>query len=344
MRCRARNGEPSTSRCAGRTTTHRPTRSPCPRRCWPSIRRSAARDPVLLALDDAQWLDAPSARVLEFVVRRLEHEPVALVATVRSTDPRAADPPVLRAVPHERLEHRSVGPLSVDALARLLGERLGHVPPRTLAVRIRELSGGNPFYALELGRAALAQGTQSLEGDTRRPGVPERTDARTESAACPMARGTRSPSRGSRSSRPGRSWSRPGRDGPGTGAGSARDADIAGAALDTAIAAGIVEERADGRLAFTHPLLAWAAASTPTAERREAIHERLAVVAPDPDERVRHLAIVHTVRQRGGRRGPARGGASGARPGRAGDGDRPRARCRPAHPCRASKTGSTSGR
>ena len=259
------------------------------------IRRSAASDPVLLALDDAQWLDAPSARVLEFVVRRLEGEPVALVATVRSTDPRAADPPVLRAVPHERLEHRSVGPLSVDALARLLGERLGHVPPRTVAVRIRELSGGNPFYALELGRAALAQGTQSLDGTLD---VPESLSALTRERIRRLPGAARDAvAIAGLALQPTRSlvvavWP----DGPGTGAGmgagSARDADIAGAALDTAIAAGIVEERADGRLAFTHPLLAWAAASTPTAERREAIHERLAVVAPDPDERVRHLAIV----------------------------------------------------
>src|SRR3954470_14223836 len=128
------------------------------------IRRTAGRGPVLVALDDAQWLDPPTGRVLEFVVRRLDAEPVAVVATVRSTDPRAADPPVLRAIPHDRIERRPVGPLSVDALARLLGERLGHVPPRTVAVRIRELSGGNPFYALELGRAALAQGSTGLDG------------------------------------------------------------------------------------------------------------------------------------------------------------------------------------
>ena len=145
------------------------------------------------------------------------------------------------------------------------------------------------------GRAALAQGTQSLEGTLD---VPESLSALTRERIRRLPDAARDAvAIAGLALQPTRSlvvaaWP----DGPGTGAGmgagSARDADIAGAALDTAIAAGIVEERADGRLAFTHPLLAWAAASTPTAERREAIHERLAVVAPDADERVRHLAIV----------------------------------------------------
>src|SRR5205814_10544212 len=43
----------------------------------------AASGPVLLAIDDLQWLDLPSARGLEFALRRLEPHPIAVLATVR---------------------------------------------------------------------------------------------------------------------------------------------------------------------------------------------------------------------------------------------------------------------
>ena len=34
-------------------------------------------------MDDAQWLDRPSAGVLEFCFRRLQREPVSIVLTLR---------------------------------------------------------------------------------------------------------------------------------------------------------------------------------------------------------------------------------------------------------------------
>jgi Cdc6-like AAA superfamily ATPase len=44
------------------------------------LRHIAASSAVLLAVDDAQWLDAPTAGVLEFVARRLDAEPIGLLA------------------------------------------------------------------------------------------------------------------------------------------------------------------------------------------------------------------------------------------------------------------------
>src|SRR5439155_16664455 len=52
----------------------------------------AASAPVVLAIDDVQWLDAPTARILSFVLRRLSEEPVALIATVRIGSQPQADP------------------------------------------------------------------------------------------------------------------------------------------------------------------------------------------------------------------------------------------------------------
>ena len=43
------------------------------------IRAVASTTPVVVAIDDAQWMDLPSARVLQFVVRRLRDEQIGLM-------------------------------------------------------------------------------------------------------------------------------------------------------------------------------------------------------------------------------------------------------------------------
>src|SRR4051794_36743574 len=48
-----------------------------------TVRVIAEERPALIAIDDVQWLDASSAGVLTFMLRRLEAEPVAVLATVR---------------------------------------------------------------------------------------------------------------------------------------------------------------------------------------------------------------------------------------------------------------------
>ena len=61
-----------------------------------SLLRVLAREmPVLVAVDDLQWLDPRSARLLGFSGRRLERDRVGFVATIRLDDPagaRGADP------------------------------------------------------------------------------------------------------------------------------------------------------------------------------------------------------------------------------------------------------------
>jgi predicted ATPase len=44
---------------------------------------TAAGSPLLLGVEDAQWLDQPSGEVLTFVARRLESEPIVLLAAIR---------------------------------------------------------------------------------------------------------------------------------------------------------------------------------------------------------------------------------------------------------------------
>lgn len=47
--------------------------------------------PLLLVVDDAQWLDRSSAEVLAFVARRLEMEPVIMVFAIRDGVPNGLD-------------------------------------------------------------------------------------------------------------------------------------------------------------------------------------------------------------------------------------------------------------
>jgi predicted ATPase len=48
------------------------------------LRALATAGPVVIAIDDVQWLDVPSARVLEFVVRRLEDAPIRVLVALRA--------------------------------------------------------------------------------------------------------------------------------------------------------------------------------------------------------------------------------------------------------------------
>ena len=122
-----------------------------------ALRALAAEAPVLVAIDDVQWLDGPSAAALQFAFRRLDEEPVALLAARRP----GTDESLEEALPAERLLRVPIGALDFLALNAVLQERLRAILARPLLHRIHELSGGNPFFALELARApeALEAGT-----------------------------------------------------------------------------------------------------------------------------------------------------------------------------------------
>src|SRR5206468_607943 len=59
---------------------------------------ASAREPVLVLVDDLQWIDPESRRVLEFLGRRLDRERIALVLALRDEPGAAAGPPDLPAV------------------------------------------------------------------------------------------------------------------------------------------------------------------------------------------------------------------------------------------------------
>ena len=114
--------------------------------------RLATDSPVLIAIDDLQWLDRSSKDVLAFAARRFKGG-IGLLVTERSDAEGGSSVTWLHLSRPDRIERVRVGPLSIGGLHMLISSRLGRSLPRPTMVRIAETSGGNPFFALELARA-----------------------------------------------------------------------------------------------------------------------------------------------------------------------------------------------
>jgi DNA-binding CsgD family transcriptional regulator len=232
------------------------------------LSEAAQERPLLVAIDDAQWLDPPSETAIGFALRRISG-PVALLATRRPTDALAA---VAEGKPPLRL-----GPLSVGAIHHVIRHELGEQLPRPLLTRVHATAGGNPFFALQLARVALA----SPRGPRAPLPVPgnlselvleriERLPSETREVLITAAA----------AATPSRSL-------------LARIHGSVDGALEEAEEAGIVET--DDRLVrFAHPLYAAAVYAFTTHARRRRVHARLAAVISEPEEQARHLALAAT--------------------------------------------------
>ena len=232
----------------------------------------ASDGPLVVAVDDAQWLDPATARVLAFATRRLRGLPVGVLATVRAPLT-AADPLGLERAFGGRLRRVRLDGLEMGALRAILVARLGCAYARPILHRIARACGGNPLYALEIARA-LGPSSEVV------PGAPLPVpDSLRELVAAHVA----------------------------SVAPAARGALLAAAALShprarlvervaspegllAAEDAGLVRITGD-RVRFEHPLYASAIYASAALGRRRQLHRRLAELAEDGEERVRHLAL-----------------------------------------------------
>jgi DNA-binding NarL/FixJ family response regulator len=134
-----------------------------------TLRALAETSPLLIAIDDVQWLDTPSATALTFALRRLRDAPVSVLlakrASMGSQLPRA-----LEAGQFERIE---VLPLSLGATRTILLDRLGLHLHRRVLRQLFEATGGNPLFVLEVGRTLV--GRDAPEIGEQLP-VPERVE------------------------------------------------------------------------------------------------------------------------------------------------------------------------
>lgn len=239
--------------------------------------RLAAVTPVLVAIDDLQWLDSSSRSVLAFSARRLKGR-VGVIAAER-TEGHAVGGAWLQVNATQGVSRVRVAPLSMTGLHTVLTGRLGHGFSRTTMNRIAELSGGNPFYALELARA--------LEG---RPA--------TDQSALPGSLADLVESRLVRLPT------------------DALDVLLAASCVGTAtvdllarvtgrtaveVVESIEEAETDGivtiegnRVQFTHPLLARGVHGMADPARRRDMHRALAGIVELPEMRARHLALSST--------------------------------------------------
>ena len=116
------------------------------------LRHLSESGPVVVAVDDLQWLDDPSARVLEFALRRLGGEPTGLLASARDPGYGRPAPAASTGLPAERLTRLRLGPLTFGTFQSAVRATAGPGLSLLTIRRLFDASDGNPFYGLELAR------------------------------------------------------------------------------------------------------------------------------------------------------------------------------------------------
>jgi DNA-binding CsgD family transcriptional regulator len=232
--------------------------------------------PVLIAIDDLQWLDPSSRHVVAFAMRRLPSG-VGIVGTARTdTERETAWQAWLQLTQPDAVRRVFLEPFSLGALHLLVSQRVGRSLPRPTMARIYEVSRGNPFYAIEF---ALAIDTHSPVGGVRFPRtLSEVVRSRLDSVdsklreallalACLASATLEHLTRA---------------------IGTSLDELIE--LIEQAEAKGIVEI-VGSRVEFTHPLLAAAIYDDAAPTQRRAMHRRLAQIVDQAELRARHLAL-----------------------------------------------------
>lgn len=226
--------------------------------------------PTLVAVDDVQWLDAPSASALEFAMRRVGDRHVGFLMSLRTSGGSHALPGVDRALSDLDATRVPLGPLSLGALHQLISTGVGDSLPRSTLVRVERASGGNPFFALEIARTLARDGVPPVGEPLP---VPQDVRLLVDRRISRLSAATRAALlTASALARPTVTLMDRG-------------------PLEGAEEAGIVSISGDGTITFVHPLFASAiyAAASPGARRE--LHRRLAVAVTDVEERARHLAL-----------------------------------------------------
>ena len=134
---------------------------------WLAANFAAAR-PLVIAVDDAHWVDHSSLRCLAYLAPRVEGLALSLLVALRPSRP-AEEPPPLAAI---RAEATVVRPrlLSETAATDLVRSSAGRQVSLELCATLWHASGGNPFYLTELLRGMESSGTPMenvREGVTR---------------------------------------------------------------------------------------------------------------------------------------------------------------------------------
>ncbi|KUI27377.1 LuxR family transcriptional regulator [Mycobacterium sp. IS-1742] len=238
------------------------------------VERLAQASPVLVAVDDMQWLDPPTAVVLASVARRCTGA-IGFLVTVRAGDGDGTDLMLEPSRP-ERLHRAQVHPMSVGGLHAMINHQLGQSLTRPKMDWVYEVSAGNPFYALELARALnrdAADAGPPLPATlaelvrTRIAGLPDHTREVLLATACIASPTVDLVARA-----------------------VGENVEWTVAALEEAERHGIVEINGY-KVTFSHPLLARGVYVEASTDERRWMHGRLADIVDNPESRARHRAL-----------------------------------------------------
>lgn len=244
-----------------------------------ALRTLARRQPVIVAIDDLQWLDSATSIALQYAVRRLRAEPIGLLTATRTGLEIEPAVDLVGLLPAEAGERLHLGPLPMGAIHHLIRTRLGVSLPRPTLVRLHADAGGNPLYAVELARHAAGTPDQFAAGAETR--VPSPLADLLRQRLTRLSEPTRAIllvvalSGGATLDEIGRAAGIP--------LGDVR------ALLEPARRDGLVE-RSGTELRISHPLIAAAIADSAEPDARRSVHRRLAELADVPETRARHLA------------------------------------------------------
>jgi DNA-binding CsgD family transcriptional regulator len=242
----------------------------------------------VLVVDDLQWCDAPSARSLAFIARRLEGQPLALILATRPLDP-ALTPEAAALVGDPAAELLRPSPLTQAAIGALVAARLSDKPDDRFVRACLEVTGGNPFLVGELLEVLAARGTDPTAAAADDVGaiVPRGVAnavllrlARLAPAAAGLARALSALG-----------------DGAQVGD-AARLAGLAASDLEAAMGAlvsvGVVEP--GGTVRFTHPILRAAIYGDLSRAARERLHHAAATILRERGAPAGHVAaqVMHT--------------------------------------------------
>lgn len=223
-----------------------------------ALRVLASRSPLLVAVDDVQWLDLPSARALAFAARRIGDERIGFAVSLRDGH---QDPLRVSSALGDRGVEIQLAGLSLGATRHLVSERIGRTIPHRRMRSIHERAAGNPFFALEIARATPdSDALPAALGDLVRRRLERARDG--EPAVELLA--VLGP-------QPVSAFPDP-------------------AALDAAVTDGVLVEH-DGEIRFAHPLLAAGAYERIPPARRRELHRHAASSADGIEQRARHLAL-----------------------------------------------------
>ncbi len=247
-----------------------------------ALRALARTGPLILAIDDVQWLDVSSRRVLSFAVRRLTQEPIRLLTCYRTeldgNQGRADD---AHGGADLGLVGRRivVGPVSIGVMQRIVQIRLSRTLSRSTLARLHQATGGSPMMCLEMARAMQRRGREPAAGE------PLTVPADLRLLVNDRLEGLSSEAR--QQALLLSALAQPTVAAIDTILG---DPELTARCVAELIAAGVIERDGE-RVRFTHPLLASVPYADLDPRARRRLHERLAAVVEDPEEHARHAAL-----------------------------------------------------